>query len=81
MSLDELREEIHARPAQVRARGMDAQHHPEAVGLLVDGEEALVAQQMRAVGGEHAAHVTELRHRAAQLGRRRHGILHGEEGH
>ncbi len=44
--LDELRKEIHAGPAQVRARGVYAQHDAEPVGFLEDGQEALVAQEV-----------------------------------
>src|SRR6185295_15831599 len=65
--------------AQVRAGGVDAEHHVEAVRLLVDRQEARVPEEVAAVGREHGAHQPELGHRAAQLARGRVGILHGQE--
>src|SRR6266568_3636374 len=67
--LDEPREEIHACPAQVRAGGVHPQHDAEPVGLFVDGQEALVSQEVGAIGGEHPADVAQLAHRAPQLHR------------
>ena len=81
MRLDEPWEEIHACPAQVRAGGVHPQHDAEPVGLLVDGQETLVAQEVGAIGGEHPADVAQLAHRAPQLHRGGLGVLHGQERH
>src|SRR5713101_512114 len=58
---------------------MNAQHDAQPLSLLVDGQEALVAEEVGAVRGEHGTDVTQLAHRAPQLQRGGLGILHGQE--
>ena len=80
MRLDEPREEVHAAAAQMRARGVDGEHHVEPLGLFVDRREALVAQDVAAVGRQHRADVAELADRAPELLRRSLGVLDRQEG-
>src|SRR6266849_3481610 len=79
VDLDEARKKVHAGPAEMRARGVYAQHHTEPVGLLVDGQEALVAEEVAAVGGEHPADVAQLADGAPQFERGGLGVLDRQE--
>src|SRR2546427_5119266 len=53
--LDEAREKVHAGAAEMRARGVDGEHHVQALGLFVDRCETLVADNVAAVRREHRA--------------------------
>ena len=78
--LDERREQIDAGAPEVRARGVDAEHHVEPLGFLVDRHEALIAQDVAAVRRQHRTGVAELAHRAAELLRRGLRVLDRQEG-
>ena len=58
---------------------MDAEHGVQPLGFLVHARVAAIAEQVGAVGRQHGAGVTQLAHRAAQLGPARLGILHGHQ--
>jgi hypothetical protein len=66
---------------EVGAGGVHAEHHAQPVGLLENGQEARVAEQMTAVGRQHGPHVPQLAHGPTQLGRRGIGVLHGQQSY
>ena len=79
--LDEGGKELEAAAAEVRARGVHAEHGVEALGFLVDRREARIAEHVAAIGGEHRADAAELAHRATQLRGGRVGVLHRQQRH
>ena len=81
MGLDELREGLVAHVGHVRPRRVHGDGHLEPLRGGIDRVEALVAEEVVAVGGEHAAHEAELAHAALELPRGRRGILQRQEGH
>ncbi len=80
MRLDELGERLVAGDAHVGASGVDGDGHFQLLGRGVDGVEALVAEQVVAIGREHGADEPQLAHRAAQLLRRRLRVLQRQQG-
>src|SRR5262245_64510613 len=63
--LDESREQIDAGATEMRAGGVDAEHHAEAIRFLVHRQKACVAQEMAAISREHRADHPEVLHRAS----------------
>jgi len=66
----ELREQLDAPSAKVRAGRVDPEHDVEPLGFLVDRREALVSEDVAPVRRQHPAHVAELADGAPQLLRR-----------